>query len=114
MRKTDVEKIIDALNIIKNYTNKMDFKSSTFINQQLIQIQPILNKELDRLENDNIEINSPKLLLLSTKDLDAEQTLVDLANIRMSELVENNYKIIDFGIYETKMQEMFIFIKYTN
>lgn len=114
MRKTDVEKIIDALNTIKNYTNKMDFKSSTFINQQLIQIQPILNKELDRLENDNIEINSPKLLLLSTKDLDAEQTLVDLANIRMSELVENNYKIIDFGIYETKMQEMFIFIKYTN
>lgn len=114
MKKVDVEKVIEVINNIKDFTKTMDFKTSTYINQQVIQIQPILAKELERLENEKVVINSPRLLLFSTKDLDGEQTLVDLANTKMSELVENNYKIIDFGLYNNETQEMYVYIKYTD
>lgn len=114
MKKADVEKIIEVIDNIKNFTKTMDFKTSTYINQQVIQVQPLLNKELERLENEKVVINSPRLLLLSTKDAESEQTLVDLANIKMSELVENNYKIIDFGLYVNKTSETYAYIKYTD
>jgi len=114
MRKTDVETIITVVDNIKDFTNKLDFNTSKYINQQVIQVKPILEKELKRLEDEKVEINSPRLLLLSTKELENEQTLVDLANTKMSELVENNYKIIDFGLYDNKTQEMYVYIKYTD
>ena len=114
MRKIEVEKIIEVIDNIKDFTKTMDFKTSTFINQQVIQARPILEKELARLENEKIDINSPRLLLLSTEELDSTQTLVDLANTKMSELVENNYKIIDFGLYEGKTPDVYVYIKYTN
>lgn len=114
MKKSDVELVIDTISNIKEFTNKLDFNTSKYINQQVIKIKPILDKELERLENEKVTINSPRLLLLSTKDIDSEQTLVDLANTKMSELVENNYKIIDFGLYDNKTQEMYVYIKYTD
>ena len=114
MKKSDVELVIDTISNIKEFTNKLDFNTSKYINQQVIKIKPILDKELERLENEKVTINSPRLLLLGTKDIDSEQTLVDLANTKMSELVENNYKIIDFGLYDNKTQEMYVYIKYTD
>ena len=112
MKKTDVEKVIEVVNSIKNYTQTLDFNTSTYINKQVIQIMPLLEKELERLENEKININSPKLLVLDAEDVDTEQSLIDYANTRMSELVENNFKIIDFGIYNAPTEK--VYIKYTD
>ena len=114
MKKSDVELVINTINNIKDFTNKLDFNTSKFINQQVIQIMPILKAELERLENTKTTINSPRLLVFCTKDIDTEQTLIDFANSKMAELVENNFKIIDFGLYENITQEMYIYIKYTD
>ena len=114
MKKNDVELMINTVNNIKDFTNKLDFNTSKFINQQVIQIMPILKAELERLENAKTTINSPKLLVFCSKDIDTEQSLIDYVNSKMAELVENNFKIIDFGLYDNNTQEMFVYIKYTD
>lgn len=114
MKKSDIELIIDRINDIKDFTNTLDFNTSRFINQQVIQIMPILKSELDRLDDSKITINSPRLLAFCAKDINSEQSLIDFANNKMSELVENNYKILDFGLYEGSEHNMYVYIKYTN
>ena len=106
MKKIDVENVINVLNNIKDFTKTMDFKTSTYINQQVISV-------IQRLNNEKITINSPKLLLIRTEDLTSGQTLVDVLNTTLSELVENNFKIIDFGVQDST-SGMYAYIKYTD
>ena len=114
MRKSDVEVVLDVVNTIKDYTKTMDFKTSTFINQQVIKLVQLLENEIKRLEDEKTVINSPRLMLVSTNDLKAGQTLVDVANMKMSDLVEGGYKIIDFGLFDGKLDELYVYIKYTD
>ena len=114
MKKSDVELVINTIDNIKSFTDKLDFNTSKYINQQVIQVMPILKDELDRLENAKTTINSPKLLVFCSKDIDTEQTLIDYANTKMAELVENKFKIIDFGLYDNNTHEMYVYIKYTD
>lgn len=113
MKKIDVENVINVLNNIKDFTKTMDFKTSTYINQQVISVVPVLEEEIQRLNNEKITINSPKLLLIRTEDLTSGQTLVDVLNTTLSELVENNFKIIDFGVQDST-SGMYAYVKYTD
>lgn len=114
MRKSDVEMVLDTIKLISDYTKTMDFKTSSYINQQVVKIVPVLENEVKRLETEKTVINSPKILLIGTEDLTGEQTLVDTANLKMSELVENGYKIVDFGLFNGKISDLYVYIKYTD
>ena len=115
MKKTDVEDMVNRLVEVRDFASKkLDYNSSTYINQQLIKIIPVLNAEYERLNNEKVVINSPKLLVLGTEDVDTDQTLIDFANTKMSELVENNYKILDFGLYSSNNGKTSVYIKYTD
>ena len=47
MRKVDLENMIDSLNKLKAYTDKMNYNDSTYINTHLITVLPVLQKELN-------------------------------------------------------------------
>lgn len=117
MKKADVEETINVLDNIKKCTATMDFKTSSYINQQVVKVLPLLEDELTRLETAKVKVNCPKLFVMGVEDLDDGQTLVDALNIEMSELVENGYKIIDFGLYGSTNNvhnNVHAYIKYTD
>lgn len=111
MKKNDVELVINTLKDIKCITDKLDFKTSSHINQLLIKIMPIMENEVKRLDDNNIEITCPKLLILDEESVEVGQTMAECINIKLTELVQNGFKIIDFGMYD--IENYVGYIKYT-
>lgn len=111
MRKVDLENMIDSLNKLKAYTDKMNYNDSTYINTHLITVLPVLQKELNRLEGDDIELGSPAIKLFSPLDSKDKQSITQCMNAQLSELVSNECKIIDFGIQEIN-NTLMCYIKY--
>ncbi len=114
MKKNDLEIVIETLNDLKLISNKLDYNTSTAINKRLMTIIPLLEKEYDRLDTEKIKINSPKIMLVSTQDIeDTSMSLTDFVNNLMEDLIEKGYKIIDFGV-ATSTPTMIMYIKYTD
>ena len=114
MKKSDLDLVIETVKDIKTISNRLDYNTSTAINKRISTVLPILENEYERMSNDKVEIHCPKLLILSTKDVpDNKITLTDFTNNVMADLVNSNYKIIDFGI-TTDSTGVFVYIKYTD
>lgn len=117
MKKNELENAISSLKIIKEISNKLDFNNSTAINQQYIKILPILEKELDKMEKNTIDINCPKLILIKFQDIGVGETIADTINNKLAELSNNDFKIIDFNLYNNTVSaddDIIAYIKYTN
>lgn len=123
MKKQDIEMIQKQLTEIKSISDKLDYNTSSAINQKLIKITPVLSAEYERMNTDNISINCPKLYLFTNREASEQKlTVADFMNKKLQELVVNGYKIIDFGKFDEAYNEeiddgkrtIWLFIKYTS
>lgn len=111
MKKQELETVVKELKEIKDLTDRQEYVVSSYANQRFINIFPILDKELKRLSTEKIEVNCPALLLISVEEANkSKQTVTDYINKKLQELVLQEYKIIDYGIYN----ENLLYIKYTS
>lgn len=116
MKKLEIEQVIGKLKELKNLTDSQEYLVSSKANELFIQIMPILDKELQRLSETNVEVNSPALLLFEYKDIEkTDKSVTEFINRKLQELVMNEYKIIDYGLFNKNTEgDILIYIKYTN
>lgn len=122
MKKEELLQIEQGLNEIKRIADKESYLVSSAINNQYIKIEPILKQELQRMDAQGVEINCPRIktiprvqvwdkehdmfeYTLSNEDFDS------LVNDNLRDLVNNGYKIIDYG-YKNNCDD--VIIKYTD
>lgn len=116
MKKQDLELIQEQLKQIKDISDRLDYNTSSSINQKLVKITPVVKTELERLNTEKITINCPKFMTLISSYDKVDEDM----NKKLQELVVNDYKIIDFGIFKTcdgtanKSEYVRLFIKYTS
>lgn len=114
MKKQDLQNCVNLLSDIKKFSDKQEYNTSNYINTRLMQVLPMLNKELERMTNNNITINCPSLEIIDTLKEPTEKQLPEVINDRMRELVLSGYKIIDFGIFREDSRKFSGYIKYTS
>jgi len=117
MKKSEIEQSIKILKDLKKSTEKLDFNTSVLVNQHVMGILPILEKEYARLDEDKIELNCPELKIIgvdTTLETNKKEKLADEINRVMRELVSEEYKIVDYGIVSPVLNNvMYAYIKYT-
>lgn len=116
MKKQDIEMLQKYVNEIKQVSDKLDYNTSSAINQRIVKITPLLKSELDRVDNNKIEIDCPQIIVIKSNEImnrKENKSITDYMNNKLKELVLNEYKIIDFGIVPNG-QEVYAFIKYTS
>lgn len=124
MKKQEIEEVINTLEDLKNYTDKQNYNLSSYVNQKLVKVFPVLRKELERLNTDEISLNCPQLyeefMDILSKDIDEEsmKNVVNHINSILESLVKQDYKIIDYGtrwVYSNHLNKwsVIISIKYT-
>lgn len=116
MKKVEMEQIINNLKELKNITDSQEYLVSSKANELFIKVMPLLDKELQRLSETNVEVNSPALLLFEYKDIEkTNKSVTDFINSKLQELVLSDYKIIDYGLFNKNTNgDILIYIKYTN
>lgn len=113
MRKTELEKSIEDLEVLREIAAKQDYNTSVAINQKLVKIIPLLQNELTKMNRDNYDITSPMIVEITQKDCeDTHQSMQDFMNNYMAELVDNDLTIIDFGINYIDSNTKIGYIKY--
>lgn len=116
MKKQDIEMLQKYVDEIKQVSDKLDYNTSSAINQRIVKITPLLKSELDRVDNNEIEIDCPQIIVIKSNEImnkKENKSITDYMNNKLKELVLNEYKIIDFGIVPNG-QEVYAFIKYTS
>lgn len=116
MKKQDIEMLQKYVDEIKQVSDKLDYNTSSAINQRIVKITPLLKSELDRVDNNKIEIDCPQIIVIKSNEVmnrKENKSITDYMNNKLKELVLNEYKIIDFGIVPNG-QEVYAFIKYTS
>ena len=116
MKKEEVEKLLNHLGEIKQITDKQEYLVSKNVNLNIMEMTPILNNELKRLDFNEIECNSPQITLIKRNDI---EDLQEEMNNTLEKLTMNDYKIIDFdikNIFNEKTHEIIYtgVIKYTS
>jgi hypothetical protein len=120
MKKQEVEDLQKLITEIKTISDKLDYNTSSAINQRVVKIIPILNTELARLDSSGVEVNCPKILIFTNSDAkQSKMTVQDYMNQKLSELVLNDYIILDYGKLDEEYADdntriIYMFIKYTN
>ena len=120
MRISDIRNIKDLICEIKEFTNTMDYNTSSYINERIVKILPLLEEEEKRLENTDTTITSPKICIFTaTQAINDADTVESYMNNKLRELVINGYKVIDYGRLDTikdedGKSEIYLFIKYTD
>lgn len=113
MKKEDIEMIIARVKEVKRIGDQQTYNLSTAINQNLMKVFPLLENELDRMNNEKITINCPALLLIGAEgEIKDINELTNRLNNKMQELVMNDFKIIDFGLCGNS--SLMAYIKYTS
>lgn len=110
MKKSELDIVLHNLKEIKDFSDRLDYNSSSYINQKMININPILEKELSRL-SDDVEINCPQIMTALVQANDCDEWI----NGNIKSLSLQDYKIIDYGVtYKSNDDFMMAYIKYTN
>lgn len=120
MKVKDIENIQMWLEELKEFANKQDYNSFTYINQRLIKILPILETEYNRLVDNDMELDFPKIMIFT--NLEAKQnkmTVQEYINFKLKELVINGCKIIDYGKLDEEYNDdnsrlLYFYIKYSS
>lgn len=118
MKICDLEKIINIIDDLKLIGDRLDYNESCAINQGLMKIKPYIKDEMDRMKKDGIEINSPKIYIERIVNPDVNNAIENLqtqVNTKLQELVQQDYKIIDYNV-ALNINDLYSYfwIKYTN
>ena len=120
MKLDDINRSIDLLKTLQDYLNGLEYNISSYSNQILVKVLPILQDEKIRLENSGVEINCPKIKIFTNLDAkNNKQTVEEYMNYCLRELVINNYKIIEYGKIDEQYADdntrvIYFYIKYTD
>ena len=120
MKVKELEEIKNLLNGIKSISDKLDYNTSTAINQKLIKINPMINNEIERLTKQGVDVTGPKILIFTNRSAKRENvTVQEYMNKRLNELVLDGNKVIDYGKLDEEIEDdnsrtIFFFIKYTS
>lgn len=120
MKIKDLEEIKKLVGEIKSISDKLDYATSSSINQRIIKIIPLLNGELERLNSAGVEINGPKILIFTNRDAKNEKmTVQDYMNKKLNEISLADFKVIDFGKIDEEFEDdntrtIYFYIKYTS
>ena len=110
MKKSELDVIIQNFKEIKEFSDHFDYNSSSYINQRMMHIKPILEKEQSRLDGD-VDVNCP-MIMSAVVNFDNCDNWI---NQNIKKLVSEDYKILDFGtIIEPTSGLILAQIKYTN
>lgn len=114
MKKTEIELAIASINNIKEISNKLNYNDSSKINQNIINVLPVLTKELDRLNKEGINIRCPQLKIITTQMAsDMNQTLEEYTNLVIQQICENEGEILDFDLrVNSAIVEPYVILKY--
>lgn len=114
MKKNSVEKLLEIVDDLKEFTNKLDYNTSSYINQRLVKISPILKEELEILNKENSSIGCPKLMLITNNDVPEDLDMIDYVNEEIKKLVVKGYTISDYGILTNNLSpnNVCVYIKY--
>lgn len=113
MKKSDLESAIDNLEALRGIIARQDYNTSVEMNKKLINVLPLLENELARMNKDNFDITSPMYMEITQQDCDDKHvTMPEYINNCLMEFSENNLSIIDFGINYFENGRKIGFIKY--
>lgn len=113
MRKQDLEKGIEDLKEIRNIASKQDYNTSVAINQKLIKILPLLENEYNRMDKNNLDVDSPMYREITQSDCsEVHKTMEEFINNYIAELVDNEYVISDYGIIYLDRTTKYGYVKY--
>ncbi len=119
MKVRELEEIKKLLGEIKAVGDKLDYATSTAINQRLIKVNPVINNEIDRLTKQGVDVVSPKILIFTNREAKQEHTTIqDYMNKKLAEIVLDDYKVIDYGKLDEEIEDdntrtVYFYIKYT-
>lgn len=103
MKLQELEEIKSAIAELQQFANQQDYNTTSFINRRLVKISPKINTEIERMESESVEIHSPKLVIVPADEI----------NDKLQELVKEDYKIIDFGLFRGTSENLQAYIKCT-
>ncbi len=114
MKSNDLDEILLELNNIKQIALQQPYDLATNLNKHISKIQPILVKEKKRMEDYNLNIDSPQINIINVKNptVEVEQEAILMLNKKVQELVEEGFEIIDFGLFYKDNKTLQLFIKY--
>lgn len=113
MRKVDLEKAINNLEELRTIIAKQDYNTSVEMNKRIINILPLLENELAKMDKDNFDITSPVYMEITQSDCeDVHKSMQEYINNCLAELCSNDLDILDFGIYYFNDKSKVGYIKY--
>lgn len=110
MKISDLKNIRTNLEEIKSITDKEEYLVSSNVNQRLMNIFPLVDKEIKRMDSEGIEVHCMKVMILQ-HTTDSKKSFTDIINEQIERLTLQDYKIIDCEVKEDLCTAV---IKYTN
>lgn len=120
MKLQDISNAKIWLEELRDFANKQDYNTFTYINQRLVKLMPILELEYNRLKSDNLSVNCPQIYIFTNRDaLNANMTVQDYMNLKLKDFVNNDFTIMDFGKLDETFEDdnsrtIYFYIKYSN
>lgn len=120
MKINDIENMQKYIANIKAISDRLDYNTSSAINKEIVKINPILQNEYDRMSEEKITINCPKLMMVRNNEILSKymvNSIVTALNMQLSELIANGYKVVDYNLYlsDNKIDDnTYFIIKYTS
>lgn len=113
MKKADLENAIDNLEALRGIAARQDYNTSVEMNKKLIEVIPLLENELAKMNRFDYEITSPVLVDITQEDCDeTNQSMQDYINNYLENLTDNDIVIIDYGINYIDKDTKVGYIKY--
>lgn len=95
MKQTEVQQLKESIKNLKSITDSEQYLVSSTANKEYNKMMPILDKEQERLSNEKMEVNSPKVITARHDNLSALQE--DMNNM-LAQIVASDNKVIDYDI----------------
>lgn len=115
MKVIEIEDIINSLRELNQFASKQDYNISSRINKTVMHIESILQQELNKLKTENIDLNGPKIMLITNEDVKISgNDIVTLTNNALSDLISKGFHVLDYNVMNIyDLERSYSYIKYT-
>ena len=120
MKIQDISNAQIMLEELRDFANKQDYNTFTFINQRLVKLIPMLEAEYNRLQTNIVVANCPQICIFTNRDaMNENMTVQDYMNSKLKDFVNQDFKIMDFGKLDETFEDdnsrtLYFYIKYSN
>lgn len=110
MKITDLKEIKNNLLEIKQITDKEEYLVSSNVNQRLMNVLPLIDSEIERMESTGVEVHCMQIKIIQ-HTATSGRSFTDIINEQIKLLTLQDFKIIDCEIKDDLSTAI---IKYTN